>query len=240
MKVMLLISQITRSEFRLHSRYTSRSGSVRLSWSYQEFWNLHQGFIQCYSCGLGLLVRVIGYWLGSPTSGNLCPRCRSSWVCYWRSIRKLHYELEYDNGGLFSGLVLAGINGLAKECPEVQEVLNTKVTLRNRKIFEELETQCTVFEPFVKLENLTTDGKNLLEDPLLMYAIRTLTYGSSGISSPIYIYQSRYDKIMPVQSVAVTYEKWCAQGTSITYVQDLMSEHLSGMILGALQHFLGL
>ena len=145
------------------------------------------------------------------------------------------------DGGLFSGIELAGSVGMARAYPELRSYFNAAglaladhigsgssaciESYTGAYTFQSMSTYSTVpdvlDEPAVKA---IIDANSLIAGDAL---------GGGTPNMPIYIYHAINDELIPVKDVNALVAKYCSLGVKITYYQDPASEHVSLAFSGA-------
>lgn len=141
--------------------------------------------------------------------------------------------LRQNNGGLYSGLITAVVEGLANEYPELQQVLNdnfdpaTKLLLGTKKLF--CQSVNTVIVPFYNyLEHFRGDP---LQNPVVQKVLGDVALGQQIPSMPVYYYHAQYDEIIPNIGTDRVIDEYCHRNApSVTYVRELAAEHISGAV----------
>lgn len=132
------------------------------------------------------------------------------------------------NGGPFGGFALAGALGVGRAYPELGTYLQDKLTAEGRELAQHLGDSCNIS---IVLQGLFKDIDNLttIKDPLgQAVPQKVLTanrMGQGRPSAPMFIYHSVNDQLVPVKSVDTLVRAYCADGVSVAYHRDTLSEH---------------
>lgn len=141
--------------------------------------------------------------------------------------------VDYNNGtSTFGGAVLGGLFGVAREYPAVNHFIDRYLNPLGAGVRQIHENQCVALQfaafPFVNIKGLFDyPGGDPLQAPELQSALTDLSLGHRGTPSmPVYIYQSPFDEVMPINSVNRIYDVYCTSPQAqVTYTRDLLSEH---------------
>ncbi|MFI9510444.1 lipase family protein [Nocardia sp. NPDC052566] len=136
---------------------------------------------------------------------------------------------RHNNGGVYTG-VFAGI---ANEYPDFRQLLRERLDPLGQLLIGSKYILChpmgTGLIPFYNYFG-SFQGGNPLEDPTVKRFIAENSLGQFTPSVPVYIYHAQYDEILPNSGVDRLVNKYCAEGApSVTYVRELLAEHISGV-----------
>ncbi|MFC9993514.1 lipase family protein [Nocardia sp. NPDC127526] len=141
--------------------------------------------------------------------------------------------LRHNNGGVYSGLITAAIEGLANEYPEVRRVLEEnldplgRVMLGTKKLF--CQSVNTVILPF--FDYLAHFRGDPLQHPDIQRVLADVALGQQVPSMPVYLCHAQYDEIIPNVGTDRVVQWYREQNApSVTYVRELVAEHISGAI----------
>ncbi|MEC3916404.1 lipase family protein [Nocardia sp. CDC160] len=145
----------------------------------------------------------------------------------------LPLALRHNSGGLYSGLVTVAIEGLANEYPEVRKVLEDnldtagKLLLGTKKLF--CQSVNTAILPF--FDYLAHFRGDPLQNPDIQRVLADIALGQRVPSMPVYFYHAQYDEILPNVGTDQVIDGYCrGNAPSVTYVRELLAEHISGAI----------
>lgn len=142
-----------------------------------------------------------------------------------------------DNGGFFTGFLVAALFGLSEEYPILMEFMENQFSQSTMQHFQRVKRQCLMTEvlsfPFIDFTRLAKSGGEVFEDPILQSVFTHTGMGQACPDMPILLYHSESDEIIPIEPVDHLYETWCGEGADITYRRDVLSEHISELVEGA-------
>ncbi len=133
--------------------------------------------------------------------------------------------LQMDEGP-FAGLFLAAAVGLSREYPELLAILNP----RGMKLIEAMDDMCLIEEVasglFKKLRDHTT-VPDPLHDPVVtnVLDLNKMGVGASAPRTPVFLYHSAFDELIPYSSAQAVRGRWCRNGTRVKFKTDYLSEH---------------
>ncbi|MBF6331494.1 lipase family protein [Nocardia transvalensis] len=139
--------------------------------------------------------------------------------------------VDYNNGtSTFGGAVLGGLFGVAREYPEVNAFIDRYMNPLGKTVRLAHENQCVALQfaafPFVNIKGLFDYPGDPLMAPEVQGVLNELALGNRTPDAPVYIYQSPFDEVMPINSVDRLYDTYCRTGTArVAYTRDLLSEH---------------
>lgn len=153
--------------------------------------------------------------------------------------------VPYMDGTIGSGLMLAAILGLAREYPEMYELLNT----RGDAVAYNLRNQCSLFHTFAGFSRVRIDALTNVPDPIrdprVQRALRDTRLGinpdrpgevperpvllfSADRDVPVGPFPGRGDQYFPEQRLKDLRAEWCEAGANVDYV-GVPGEHVTGM-----------
>ncbi|MBL1079612.1 lipase [Nocardia sp. 2] len=145
----------------------------------------------------------------------------------------LPIALRHNSGGVYSGLVTVAIEGLANEYPEMRKVLEDnldtvgKMVLGTKKLF--CQSVNTVILPF--FDYLAHFRGDPLQYPEVQQVLADIALGQRVPSMPVYFYHARYDEILPNVGTDQVIDGYCRENApSVTYVREMLAEHISGAV----------
>ncbi|CAO3609205.1 unnamed protein product [Cunninghamella blakesleeana] len=148
----------------------------------------------------------------------------------------LNATLNTANKGPFSGLIAAGINGLANQYPDVAKYVDKTLIPSKKKDFYKANKMClaeVVLHYPLKDMSSYFKRKDYLDDPVAAKALNRNILGKSKPPKfPIFMYHSEKDEIIPYAPAADLYQTWCKQGANIHFVKDKLSEHIILFVTG--------
>ncbi|MEV0761461.1 lipase family protein [Nocardia sp. NPDC050435] len=142
--------------------------------------------------------------------------------------------LRHNNRGLYTGLLTGVIAGLMNEYPEVRRVVREEVDPLGQFLIGTKFVLChpmgTALVPFYDIFAAFRGG-DPLSHPVVQRVIAENSLGQRTPSVPVYIYHAQNDEILPGAGVDRLVGKYCAENApSVTYVRELLAEHISGVL----------
>ncbi|WP_067690303.1 lipase family protein [Nocardia jejuensis] len=136
------------------------------------------------------------------------------------------------NNNAASGLILAGIIGLAHEEPEFDAFLHRVGTPLAQGLLAAKDRMCVTYQaltlPFMNIKGLLDTPGDPMDAPEARYVLDRTRMGKSTPTMPVYLYQANMDWLVPVGPVNALYGTYCQDPDArITYTRDNLSEHLS-------------
>lgn len=140
------------------------------------------------------------------------------------------------NKSISAALAFIGINGLSAAYPDLAQYVSDNLVNSTRAKFYAAKDDCLTNEVSTyAFQDVYTyfSNANPLNNPIPQRVLTQNTMGSHPYKIPVYMYQSTNDEIIPHQPVDDLYASYCAQGSQITYLRDIVSEHVTLAALGA-------
>jgi hypothetical protein len=146
------------------------------------------------------------------------------------------HVLTKINGGPFAGIAMSGIAGLSQGYPALADFLRTHLTPAGTAAFATAAGQCNsenvarfaytdVYQYFTVPDPLS--------EPVPQQVLADDTLGQHTPTAPLFVYQSVNDELIPPADVDAVVSGYCAQGASVTYHRDVLSEHVALVVTGA-------
>lgn len=161
-------------------------------------------------------------------------------AAYGGIVANISQVAEKNFGGAFTGFVIAAINGLENEYPELENLLNEIGYKDKLDKFRKAKQMCLIEElPYYAFDQVSEyyngDKQYLLSLPIVKNITEMNTMiGSKYLpTTPLYFYQGKGDEIIPASGTDQLYEDFCERGADIEYHEDLLSEHLIQAVNGA-------
>lgn len=125
---------------------------------------------------------------------------------------------------------------------DMTPLLNT----RGQQMMATLEGQCTIESvatfPFVKSENLTTDGRpvtHLLDQQPFRQMVDDQLIGNGRKPSvPVLVTQSVLDDVVPYKTGKQVAQRWCGQGAKVQFETNFAPTHIGGYVRSVPSTFL--
>ncbi|WP_431971194.1 lipase family protein [Nocardia sp. bgisy134] len=151
-------------------------------------------------------------------------------------------SLLHVNGSMFASLIGIGIASLSNAYPSFHEVTYRHLTPEGRALLDRTNAQCL---PRNALTQMFVDYQRLLTIPIADYLalpeIREVfdatVLGGNTPTTPIHLYQGVFDEAVPVWTNDSLAQRYCANGASVVYKRDHLSEHLTLPSLGMADTF---
>lgn len=141
------------------------------------------------------------------------------------------------NEGLFTGLIPAGIQGLANEYPSAVQLINQSLLPSMAAEFNKTQSLCLTgdIEEYLDQDIFSyLNDPNVFTEPTATELLAANAMGQHLPDIPLFIYKSAEDEISPVNDTdALISQYYCPGGVSVEYKRDLLSEHATMAILGA-------
>ena len=138
------------------------------------------------------------------------------------------------DGGPFSGIYLAAAVGLSRAYPEIGigSLLNDAGREMVAAIGEMCLEEFVTAYPLRRMREFTT-----VPDPLVLPQVQkvlgAVRLGNRTPVAPLYVYHAILDELNPIGPVDRMVDEYCRRGTTVAYVRDIASEHLSLVVSGA-------
>ncbi|KAJ2956542.1 hypothetical protein NQZ79_g7632 [Umbelopsis isabellina] len=148
----------------------------------------------------------------------------------------LNATLQAVNKGPFVGLVPAGILGLATQNPDLQTYIDSILIPSKKDAFYKAKSQCLAGDilDFVFQDvNTYVNKTDFLNDPVAVKVLNENHMGKYVPKIPLHMYHAIHDEVVPFPPAQALYQQYCAQGVSIQFTTDELSEHVILMITGS-------
>jgi len=74
-----------------------------------------------------------------------------------------------------------------------------------------------------------SDSPDPLREPVAQTVLKELKMGGDlAPTSPVYLWHSTLDQLIPYRVAPALRDDWCSQGTQVKLVTDRLSEHITG------------
>ncbi|KAE8344869.1 hypothetical protein BDV24DRAFT_160171 [Aspergillus arachidicola] len=188
-------------------------------------------------------IALWGYSGGSLASGfaaelhpTYAPELNIVGAALGGTVPKIRPVIEAVNKGLFVGLVPSGIQGLANEYPDIQQLINDGLKPSKRADFNKTQNLCLSGDIIQYLGQDIydyTNDRNIFDQPAAVKVMDANAMGQHVPKIPLLVYKSVGDEISPVNDTDALVETYCNGGASVEYKRDELSEHASLEITGS-------
>ncbi|KAL4865562.1 hypothetical protein BDV12DRAFT_147289 [Aspergillus spectabilis] len=195
-------------------------------------------------------VALWGYSGGSLASGfaaelqpTYAPELKLAGAALGGTVPKILPVIELSNKGIFTGLIPAGIQGLANEYPSAQGLIRDNIRPEKWAEFNKTQNLCLTGN---LIEYLGDDiysyvrNEEIFTGEVATSLMAENAMGQNTPQIPLLIYKSANDQVSPVKDTDDLYNTYCAAGASVEYVRDILSEHALLTITGAPDAFMWL
>nr|WP_063779394.1 lipase family protein [Kibdelosporangium sp. MJ126-NF4]CEL21831.1 Triacylglycerol lipase precursor [Kibdelosporangium sp. MJ126-NF4]CTQ92610.1 Triacylglycerol lipase precursor (EC 3.1.1.3) [Kibdelosporangium sp. MJ126-NF4] len=195
--------------------------------------------------GAATPVGIWGYSGGSLASGwaaevqpSYAPELAVTGAAVGGYVTDLSQAALKINGGWASGLVPSVLPGLIRSDPAFAPLLDKYLTPAGKELLARATTQCVSVNvlqfPFRNFDDyLTMPLREVFAQPDIRDALATVNLGQHAPTAPLFVYHAVNDELIPVGGSDRIVPQYCAAGTSVTYVRDLISVHGSLAATGA-------
>jgi hypothetical protein len=182
-------------------------------------------------------VALWGYSGGSLGSGwgarvqpHYAPELNLRGVAVSGFVTDISQALVKINGGPGAGLIPSALPGILRSTPKLARGVAPYLTVAGKALLANSGRQCEIANvtkyPFFDVNDyLTIPLSRLLAHPAVKKAARSLNFGASKLSAPLFVYHAINDELIPVAGPDAIVPKYCKAGTSVTYTRDELSEH---------------
>lgn len=136
------------------------------------------------------------------------------------------------DGGFASGLELLAVVGLSRQYPELLTLFNEDGFAMRDAIGDQCVIAGALLWPFRRLSEFT-NSPDPLNEPIARSVLGENRMGFEAPIAPIYIYHSIFDELIPYDSATELRASYCAQGASVQFYTDVLSEHAILAVTGA-------
>lgn len=187
-------------------------------------------------------VALWGYSGGSLASGfaaelqpDYAPELDISGAALGGTVPSIPPVINATNKGLFSGLLPAGIQGLANEYPDIAHLVDISIYPEKKAAFEKVKSKCLsgdILEYFGQDIYSYTSDPHIFTSDIALPVLNENAMGHSTPDIPLLIYKSGGDEVSPVNDTDSLVTTYCDAGARVEYKRDEFSEHASLAILG--------
>ncbi|KAL2822804.1 secretory lipase-domain-containing protein [Aspergillus cavernicola] len=195
-------------------------------------------------------VTMWGYSGGSLASGfaaelqpSYAPELKIAGAALGGTVPQILPVIEASNKGIFTGLLPAGVQGLANEYPSAQGLIRDNIVPDRWADFNKTQELCLTGN---LIEYLGQDiytyvkSEDTFTGPVATKLLSENAMGQNTPQIPLFIYKAVNDEISPVNDTDDLYNTYCSNGASVEYVRDLLSEHALLTITGGPDAFMWL
>jgi hypothetical protein len=195
--------------------------------------------------GAGTPAAIWGYSGGSLASGwaaqvqpSYAPDINLRGVAVGGFVTNLAQVLTTVNGGIAAGLIPSALPGLLRADPALATAIHPYLTAAGQGLLAKAGSQCETTNvtdyPFLNISNYLTEPlATVLALPAVQSAMAPLNLGGSAPDTPMFVYHAVNDELVPIAGPDAIVPAYCAQGDSITYYRDDLSDHATLAIIGA-------
>jgi hypothetical protein len=135
------------------------------------------------------------------------------------------------DGGPFSGLFLAAAIGVSREYPELLGIFNAK----GKQLIQQMGDLCVTEEALYAFQSVKqySDSPDPLGEPIAKQVLGINKMGSNAPKTPVYLYHSKFDELIPWAVAEGLNDAWCAKGAKVAMYTDYASEHNVLAVTGA-------
>ncbi|KAE8383849.1 secretory lipase-domain-containing protein [Aspergillus bertholletiae] len=188
-------------------------------------------------------IALWGYSGGSLSSGfaaelqpTYAPELNIVGAALGGTVPRIRPVIDAVNKGPFVGLVPSGIQGLANEYPDIEQLLAQGVKPSMQADFSKTKHLCLEgdFREFSgkDIYEYTID-RTIFDQPVAKRIMDANAMGQNVPKIPLLVYKSVGDEISPVNDTDSLIEMYCQGGASVEYKRDLISEHISHGLTGS-------
>lgn len=187
-------------------------------------------------------VALWGYSGGSLSSGfaaeaqpSYAPELDISGAVLGGTVPSILPVIDATNKGLFAGLIPAGVQGLALEYPEIEDLIGDALTADGKKEFEKTKGLClagNIVTYFGKDVYKFVNDPDVFKSPNATKVLDANAMGHRMPSMPLLIYKAGSDEVSPVNDTNALVDTYCAGGVDVEYKRDQTSDHVALALLG--------
>ncbi|KAL4971045.1 putative secretory lipase [Aspergillus stella-maris] len=195
-------------------------------------------------------VALWGYSGGSLASGfaaelqpEYAPELSIAGAALGGTVPEILPVVEATNKGLFTGLLPAGIQGLANEYPSAVQLIREGILPEKWAEFNKTQNLCLTGNIVEYLGDdiySYVNDPNLFENEIATELMAANKMGQKTPEIPLLIYKAVNDQVSPIENTDDLYDTYCAGGADVEYVRDLLSEHALLTITGSPDAFMWL
>ncbi|KAL3475713.1 secretory lipase-domain-containing protein [Aspergillus californicus] len=195
-------------------------------------------------------VTMWGYSGGSLASGfaaelqpSYAPELHIAGAALGGTVPKILPVIEASNEGVFTGLIPAGIQGLANEYPSAVSLIASNIRPGKWAAFNKTQNLCltgNIIEYLNQDIYTYVSNRDIFTSPVATKLMADNAMGQNTPQIPLLIYKGVQDQISPINATDELYRTYCSAGARVEYVRDGLAEHAGLAITGAPDAFLWL
>lgn len=146
--------------------------------------------------------------------------------------------LDIGNGQLWSGMIMGGVLGLAREYPEFAALLNRDLDPLGQVLQVVKGGLCVQYNtglfPFLNIKGLlrVPEG-DPMRNPIVRDTLAQTRMGGAVPDMPMFVYQANPDELVPVGPVNTMVDTYCRNpDAQVTYVREHLGEHVTTEVSG--------
>lgn len=132
------------------------------------------------------------------------------------------------DGGPFGGLYVGASLGMSREYPELRSIFNAAGIAMSDQIKDYCDAQLAL-RAYDSVEKYSDDPAPL-KTPVAQAVLADNKLGATPPAAPYYLWQSKFDELIPWDSVNKLDQQWCGEGAQVQFVTNYTSEHVTGAI----------
>ncbi|KAE8155146.1 secretory lipase-domain-containing protein [Aspergillus avenaceus] len=176
-----------------------------------------------------------GYSGGSMASGfaaelqpTYAPELNIAGAALGGTVPSIPPVLQKVNKGLYVGLIPAGVQGLANEYPEIQQLINENIKPEMMDDFKKTQTMCLAGDIVHYLGRDIynyTSNPDIFTTPTAKRIMDENAMGHNIPKIPLFVYKSVGDDVSPVNDTDAVVQTYCKGGANVEYRRDQLSNH---------------
>ncbi|MFC3965260.1 lipase family protein [Nocardia jiangsuensis] len=145
--------------------------------------------------------------------------------------------LVNGNRGLWSGMILSAVIGLAREYPDFAALLDRRLDPLGKALATVKGGLCvqwnTALAPFLDITGFLRAGGDPFDDPAVRRVLEQTRMGKAVPDLPMYIWQGNPDELIPVGPVDTLVDTYCQDpAASVRYTREHFAEHIATEVSG--------
>jgi Secretory lipase len=194
--------------------------------------------------GAGTPIALWGYSGGALASSLAAqlqplyaPELKLTAVALGGEVADVYATFKAFNGTAFGGGIVVGYVGLDRSYPSAN--LEQYLNPAGRSVLAANQTECLADTaakyPFFNIARYEAvpNAIGLPAVQSLLRSVSPLWFGGTP-TAPVYDYHAVFDELAPIGPDRALMHRYCAAGVSVYHVEDLLGEHISEAVTGAL------